>query len=93
MSELYTLASAAGMTVAWPCVHDCRFNTGDDFRRWESARWRPLAWLGTGLVTLFRACRKSCGAVIYFGASQLLLTLSEASPLTWVRSNPGSGRH
>ncbi|BCQ44062.1 hypothetical protein ERHA55_15890 [Erwinia rhapontici] len=60
MSELYTLASAAGMTVGLAvCALIAGLILAMIFAVWESARWRPLAWLGTGLVTLFRACRKS----------------------------------
>jgi len=79
MSELYTLASAAGMTVGLAvCALVAGLVLAMVFAVWESARWRPLAWLGTGLVTLFRGLPEILVVLfIYFGASQLLLTLSD----------------
>ncbi|MFK8256713.1 arginine ABC transporter permease ArtQ [Erwinia sp. AnSW2-5] len=79
MSELYTLASAAGMTVGLAvCALIAGLILAMVFAVWESARWRPLAWLGTGLVTLFRGLPEILVVLfIYFGASQLLLTLSD----------------
>lgn len=79
MSELYTLASAAGMTVGLAvCALIAGLILAMIFVVWESARWRPLAWLGTGLVTLFRGLPEILVVLfIYFGASQLLLTLSD----------------
>ncbi|MBK4724067.1 MULTISPECIES: arginine ABC transporter permease ArtQ [Erwiniaceae] len=79
MSELYTLASAAGMTVGLAvCALIAGLILAMIFAVWESARWRPLAWLGTGLVTLFRGLPEILVVLfIYFGASQLLLTLSD----------------
>ncbi len=48
------------------------------FALWESSRWRPVAWLGSGLVTLLRGLPEILVVLfIYFGASQLLLTLSD----------------
>ncbi|CCG86783.1 arginine ABC transporter permease ArtQ [Erwinia piriflorinigrans] len=79
MNELYTLASAAGMTVGLAvCALVAGLMLAMVFAVWESARWRPLAWVGTGLVTLFRALPEILVVLfIYFGASQLLLTLSD----------------
>lgn len=79
MSELYTLASAAGMTVGLAvCALIAGLILAMIFAVWESARWRPLAWLGTGLVMLFRGLPEILVVLfIYFGASQLLLTLSD----------------
>lgn len=79
MSELYTLVSAAGMTVGLAvCALIAGLILAMIFAVWESARWRPLAWLGTGLVTLFRGLPEILVVLfIYFGASQLLLTLSD----------------
>ena len=79
MNELYTLASAAGMTVGLAvCALVAGLVLAMVFAVWESARWRPLAWLGTGLVTLFRGLPEILVVLfVYFGASQLLLTLSD----------------
>ncbi|AUX72248.1 arginine ABC transporter permease ArtQ [Erwinia pyrifoliae] len=79
MNEFYTLASAAGMTVGLAvCALIAGLFMAMVFAVWESARWRALAWLGTGLVTLFRALPEILVVLfIYFGASQLLLILSD----------------
>lgn len=83
MNELYTLASAAGMTVGLAvCALVAGLMLAMVFAVWESARWRPLAWVGTALVTLFRALPEILVVLfIYFGASQLLLTLSDGFTL------------
>lgn len=83
MNALYPLASAAGMTVG---LAVSALITGlilaMIFAVWESARWRPVAWLGTGLVTLFRGLPEILVVLfVYFGASQLLLTLSDGFTL------------
>ncbi|AXU95765.1 MAG TPA: arginine ABC transporter permease ArtQ [Erwinia persicina] len=83
MNEFYTLASAAGMTVGLAvCALVAGLILAMIFAVWESARWRPLAWLGTGLVTLFRGLPEILVVLfVYFGASQLLLTLSDGFTL------------
>ncbi|WP_017347003.1 arginine ABC transporter permease ArtQ [Pantoea sp. A4] len=79
MNELISLASAAGMTVGLAvCALIAGLVLAMIFAGWESARWRPLAWVGTGLVTLIRGLPEILVVLfIYFGASQLLLTLSD----------------
>ncbi|WP_158783140.1 arginine ABC transporter permease ArtQ [Pantoea sp. BAV 3049] len=79
MSELYPLASAAGMTVGLAVsALVVGLILAMIFAVWESARWRPVAWIGTGLVTLFRGLPEILVVLfVYFGASQLLLTLSD----------------
>ncbi|MCU5774989.1 arginine ABC transporter permease ArtQ [Erwiniaceae bacterium BAC15a-03b] len=79
MSELTPLASAAAMTVGLAvCALIVGLILAMIFAVWESARWRPVAWLGTGLVMLFRGLPEILVVLfIYFGASQLLLTLSD----------------
>ncbi|WP_062746698.1 arginine ABC transporter permease ArtQ [Erwinia persicina] len=83
MNEFYTLASAAGMTVGLAvCALVAGLILAMIFAVWESARWRPLAWLGTGLVTLFRGLPEILVVLfVYYGASQLLLTLSDGFTL------------
>ncbi|PLV60627.1 arginine ABC transporter permease ArtQ [Erwinia sp. B116] len=83
MNELYSLASAAGMTVGLAvCSLIAGLSLAMIFAVWESARWRPLAWLGTLLVTLFRGLPEILVVLfVYFGASQLLLTLSDGFTL------------
>ncbi|KGQ11391.1 Arginine ABC transporter permease protein ArtM [Beauveria bassiana D1-5] len=52
------------------------------FAVWESAKWRPVAWIGSGLVTLFRGLPEILVVLfIYFGSSQLLLILSDGFTL------------
>lgn len=79
MNELISLASAAGMTVGLAvCALIAGLVLAMIFAGWESARWQPLAWVGTGLVTLIRGLPEILVVLfIYFGASQLLLTLSD----------------
>ncbi|EXU73749.1 MULTISPECIES: arginine ABC transporter permease ArtQ [Erwinia] len=79
MNELYPLASAAGMTVGLAIsALTVGLVLAMIFAAWESARWRPLAWIATGLVTLFRGLPEILVVLfVYFGASQLLLTLSD----------------
>jgi arginine transport system permease protein len=79
MNELTPLASAAGMTVGLAVsALIVGLILAMIFAAWESARWRPVAWLGTGLVTLFRGLPEILVVLfVYFGASQLLLTLSD----------------
>lgn len=79
MNELTPLASAAGMTVGLAVsALVVGLILAMIFAAWESARWRPVAWLGTGLATLFRGLPEILVVLfVYFGASQLLLTLSD----------------
>ena len=83
MNELYPLASAAGMTVGLAVsALVVGLILAMLFAVWESARWRPVAWLGTGLVTMFRGLPEILVVLfVYFGASQLLLTLSDGFTL------------
>ena len=83
MSEFYSLASAAGMTVGLAvCALVVGLALAMVFAVWESAPWRQLAWLGTLLVTLFSGLPALLVVLfIYFGASQLLLTLSDGFTL------------
>ncbi|MCX8957355.1 arginine ABC transporter permease ArtQ [Erwinia psidii] len=79
MNELYPLVSAAGMTVGLAVsALAVGLVLAMIFAVWESARWRPLAFAGTALVTLFRGLPEVLVVLfVYFGASQLLLTLSD----------------
>ncbi|MGC1011750.1 arginine ABC transporter permease ArtQ [Pantoea agglomerans] len=79
MNEMMTLASAAGMTVGLAvCALIAGLVLAMIFAGWESLRLKPLAWIGTGLVTLIRGLPEILVVLfIYFGASQLLLTLSD----------------
>ncbi|WP_075181221.1 arginine ABC transporter permease ArtQ [Pantoea sp. 1.19] len=79
MNELISLASAAGMTVGLAvCALIAGLALAMLFAAWESARLRPVAWCGTALVTLFRGLPEILVVLfVYFGASQLLLTLAD----------------
>lgn len=83
MNEMFPLASAAGMTVGLAvCALVIGLALAMLFAVWESARWRPVAWAGTALVTLLRGLPEILVVLfIYFGASQLLLTLSDGFSL------------
>lgn len=83
MNELYPLVSAAGMTVGLAVsALVVGLVLAMVFAAWESVRWRPVAWIGTSFVTLFRALPEILVVLfVYFGASQLLLTLSDGFTL------------
>ncbi|ORM80641.1 arginine transporter permease subunit ArtQ [Mixta gaviniae] len=85
MSELFPLASAAGMTVGLAvCALILGLLLAMLFAGWESVRLRPVAWVGTGLVTLLRGLPEILVVLfIYFGASQLLLLLSDGFTLNF----------
>ena len=85
MNEMMTLASAAGMTVGLAvCALIAGLVLAMIFAGWESLRLKPLAWIGTGLVTLIRGLPEILVVLfIYFGASQLLLTLSDGFTLNF----------
>lgn len=85
MNAFYPLASAAGMTVGLAlCALTAGLILAMIFAAWESARWRPLAWIATGLVTLFRGLPEILVVLfVYFGASQLLLYLSDGFTLNF----------
>ncbi|EOS96541.1 arginine ABC transporter permease ArtQ [Erwinia tracheiphila] len=91
MNELYPLLSAASITV---CLAVASLVVGltlaITFAAWESVRWRPVAWAGTGMVTLFRGLPEILVVLfVYFGASQLLLTLSDGFTLNlWLVKIP-----
>ena len=79
MNEMFPLASAAGMTVGLALTAlVIGLALAMIFAVWESARWRPLAWIGTALVTVLRGLPEILVVLfIYFGSSQLLLMLSD----------------
>ncbi len=59
MNDMFPLASAAGMTVGLAvCALCLGLVLAMLFAVLESAKWRPVAWLATALVTLLRARRK-----------------------------------
>ena len=48
------------------------------FAVWESAKWRPVAWAGSALVTILRGLPGILVVMdINLGSSQLLLALAE----------------
>ena len=83
MNELLPLASAAGMTVGLAvCALLIGLLLAMLFAGWESLRIKILAWPGTLLVTVLRGLPEILVVLgIYFGSSQLLLTLSDGFTL------------
>jgi len=83
MNEIFPLASAAGMTVGLAvCALIIGLVLAMIFAVWESAKWRPVAWTGSALVTLLRGLPEILVVLfIYFGSSQLLLMLSDGFTL------------
>ncbi|SUH38444.1 arginine transporter permease ArtQ [Salmonella enterica subsp. enterica] len=82
MNEFFPLASAAGMTVGLAvCALIIGLALAMFFAVWESVKWRPIAWIGSALVTILRGLPEILVVLfIYFGSSQLLLTLSDGLP-------------
>jgi arginine transport system permease protein len=85
MNEFQPLASAAGMTVGLAvCALILGLILAMLFAVWESSRWKLVSWLGTAWVTLLRGLPEILVVLfIYFGASQLLLTLSDGFTLNF----------
>ena len=83
MNEIFPLASAAGMTVGLAvCALIIGLVLAMFFAVWESAKWFPVAWAGSALVTVLRGLPEILVVLfIYFGSSQLLLTLSDGFTL------------
>ncbi|HAS1960254.1 TPA: arginine ABC transporter permease ArtQ [Enterobacter cloacae subsp. cloacae] len=83
MNEILPLASAAGMTVGLAvCALIIGLVLAMFFAVWESAKWFPVAWAGSALVTVLRGLPEILVVLfIYFGSSQLLLTLSDGFTL------------
>ncbi|MBD2793150.1 arginine ABC transporter permease ArtQ [Xenorhabdus sp. 42] len=79
MNEFQSLISAAGITVGLALSSlVVGLALAILFATWESARWKPIAFLGSCWVTLIRGLPEILVVLfIYFGSSQLLLTLSE----------------
>ena len=79
MNEFFPLASAAGMTVGLAvCALIIGLALAMFFAVWESVKWRPVAWAGSALVTILRGLPEILVVLfIYFGSSQLLLTLAD----------------
>ncbi|MEG3134202.1 arginine ABC transporter permease ArtQ [Rouxiella sp. T17] len=83
MIEFQPLLSAAGMTVGLAlCALILGLFLAMIFAVWESAPWKPLSWLGTAWVTILRGLPEILVVLfIYFGSSQLLLTLADGFTL------------
>lgn len=83
MNEMFPLASAAGMTVGLAvCALVIGLVLAMIFAVWESAKWRPVAWIGSAWVTILRGLPEILVVLfIYFGSSQLLLLLSDGFTL------------
>ncbi|WP_413734524.1 arginine ABC transporter permease ArtQ [Sodalis sp. RH21] len=83
MTELQPIASAAGTTVGLAlCALVVGLILAMCFAAWESARWKWLGLLGTGVVMLLRGLPEILVVLfIYFGASQLLVSLADGFTL------------
>ncbi|NDL62887.1 arginine ABC transporter permease ArtQ [Acerihabitans arboris] len=83
MNQFQPIASAAGTTVGLAlCALVAGLFLAMCFAGWESSRWKWLGLLGTGVVTLLRGLPEILVVLfIYFGASQLLVSLADGFSL------------
>ncbi|MTD40569.1 arginine ABC transporter permease ArtQ [Erwinia sp. CPCC 100877] len=83
MNDFLPLASAAGMTVGLAvCALIIGLALAMIFAVLESVKWRLIAWTGSALVAILRGLPEILVVLfIYFGSSQLLLTLSDGFTL------------
>lgn len=66
MNEFFPLASAAGMTVGLAvCALIIGLALAMFFAVWESVKWRPIAWIGSALVTILRGLPENSGGAVY----------------------------
>ena len=79
MNEIQPLASAAGMTVGLAvCSLVIGLILAMFFAVWESSRLKFVSYIGTGIVMILRGLPEILVVLfIYFGASQLLITLAD----------------
>lgn len=65
------------------------------FAVWESAKWRPVAWAGSALVTILRGLPENSGGAVYL--FWLLAAAADAFGWfryqSWVRADPGADGH
>ena len=83
MNEILPLASATGMTVGLAvCSLVLGLALAMLFAAWELARVRIVAFIATAIVTVLRGLPEILVVLfIYFGASQLLITLADGFTL------------
>ncbi|SQI40167.1 Arginine ABC transporter permease protein ArtQ [Leminorella richardii] len=83
MNEIFPLASATLMTVSLAvCSLALGLVLAMLFAVWESVRLRAVAFIGTLVVTVLRGLPEILVVLfIYFGASQLLITLADGFTL------------
>ncbi|MEQ1976163.1 arginine ABC transporter permease ArtQ [Xenorhabdus sp. SGI240] len=79
MNELLSLIQAAGVTVGLAISSlIVGLVLAMFFAAWESIRWKSIAFLGSCWVTVIRGLPEILVVLfIYFGSSQLLITLSD----------------
>lgn len=64
------------------------------FAVWESAKWRPVAWAGSALVTILRGLPEILVVLfIYFGLAAAADAFGWLHYQSWVRADPGADGH
>jgi len=83
MNELPFLLNAGGLTVGLAlCALILGLTLAMIFASWESVSCKPIAWLGSLIVMLIRGLPEILVVLgVYYGSSQLLLTLSDGITL------------
>ncbi|MGL4860821.1 MAG: arginine ABC transporter permease ArtQ [Enterobacteriaceae bacterium] len=83
MNEMLFIASAAATTLSLAlCALVAGLILAMLFAVWEMSSWRSVALAGTALVTALRGLPEILVVLfVYYGSSQLLLSLSDGIPL------------
>lgn len=83
MNEFLFLVNAAGTTVGLAvCALILGLILAMLFTAWEQARWKPVAYTGSTVVTLLRGLPEILVVLfVYFGTSSLLILLSDGFTL------------
>jgi arginine transport system permease protein len=92
MNEIFPLASAAGMTVGLAvCALIIGLVLAMFFAVWESAKWFPVAWTGSALVTVLRGLPEILVVLfIYFGLTAAADAVGRLHDQSWLCADPGA---
>ncbi|MFP1483225.1 arginine ABC transporter permease ArtQ [Escherichia coli] len=94
MNEFFPLASAAGMTVGLAvCALIVGLALAMFFAVWESAKWRPVAWAGSALVTILRGLPEILVVLFIWLLAAAADAFGWLHYQSWVRADPSADEH